>query len=653
MAGSLALASFTATAQDKTELEEVLVSARLEESLPQELAMLGSRVQIIDSAQIERQSFTDVTQVIQMLGPSIAINPRSGAYDYSDVSMQGSRTNEVLWLVDGVRISNRLYNNITTLDTIPAHMIERVEILEGGQGLFYGTQAIAGAVNIITKSFAEKTGGSFSVGGDTNHGRTVRGFVRSKLGNHSFVAYGSTDQSRGYQPFADEDYQPSATDRRRSYDVMNVGVKYGYDFTPAVRFSTAYQRTEGTLDNPLPEDAARRFNERREDIVSAKLDIDVTERVQLFLKGYYHEWDSYYTELNNSLTRPGSLDVIFNNDFWGFKDFGVNALARFSLHSGVDYYVGYDMQNYKGSDNVLHVGDQTERVNALLAQARTNAELSTKGRMSAGVRSSKGKEGSATTIWTVSGQYDLPADLLVRALIGTSFRLPDVFELFGIDPCCEQGNPALRGEKSRNVNASIGGPIPGTDARIRWELVGFHRRLTDLITPVDDGEGMLVYQNSSDTTTVKGGQVSTNFVFGEGFGVDLSYMYTKATTGDSDQQILRIPKENAKGALQYLPQGRPFGGSLTFNYYGDAYIALSGGLGRQRYGGYSVVDLSGFLDLDSEGHHRMTARLQNAFDEEYASSLLRVTPDSDPTTSYAARYLGTPRTFHLSYAYTF
>jgi len=44
----------------------------------------------------------------------------------------------LLWLVDGVRISNRLYIGTTPLDTIPAHMVERIEIIEGGQGLFYG-----------------------------------------------------------------------------------------------------------------------------------------------------------------------------------------------------------------------------------------------------------------------------------------------------------------------------------------------------------------------------------------------------------------------------------------------------------------------------------------------------------------------------------
>ncbi len=44
----------------------------------------------------------------------------------------------MLWLVDGVRINNRLYGGTTPLDTIPASMVERIEVLYGGQALFYG-----------------------------------------------------------------------------------------------------------------------------------------------------------------------------------------------------------------------------------------------------------------------------------------------------------------------------------------------------------------------------------------------------------------------------------------------------------------------------------------------------------------------------------
>ena len=113
-------------------------------------------MQTITAAQIQNGGYYDVAQALQALVPGLFLTPKAGPFDYVTASLQGSRTNEILWLVDGVRISNRLYNGTTPLDTIPAHMVERIEILEGGQGLFYGTQAVAGVINVVTKAFTEQ-----------------------------------------------------------------------------------------------------------------------------------------------------------------------------------------------------------------------------------------------------------------------------------------------------------------------------------------------------------------------------------------------------------------------------------------------------------------------------------------------------------------
>uniref|UniRef100_UPI0013D8E04E TonB-dependent receptor plug domain-containing protein n=2 Tax=Pseudomonadota TaxID=1224 RepID=UPI0013D8E04E len=69
--------------------------------------------------------------------PGLSITPKNGPFDYVDISLQGSRTGDVLWLVDGVRINNRLYAGTPPLDTLPSAMVDRIEVLEGGQALFY------------------------------------------------------------------------------------------------------------------------------------------------------------------------------------------------------------------------------------------------------------------------------------------------------------------------------------------------------------------------------------------------------------------------------------------------------------------------------------------------------------------------------------
>src|SRR5690606_11881503 len=117
-----------------------VTSNRIEETIPLELARYGNRVEVISAEEIRERGFVDVTQTLQMLVPGLHIRPKNGSFDYFDASLQGSRGSEILWLIDGVRITNRLYNGTSPLDTVPAHMIERIEVLKGGQGIFYRQQ---------------------------------------------------------------------------------------------------------------------------------------------------------------------------------------------------------------------------------------------------------------------------------------------------------------------------------------------------------------------------------------------------------------------------------------------------------------------------------------------------------------------------------
>src|SRR6187551_3765591 len=108
------------------EVERVLVTGRLEEMLPQQLSQFGTRVDIVTAAQIQDGGYLDITQSLQNLVPGLYIVNQNGPFDYVDVSFQGSRTQDVLWLVDGVRINNRLYAGTTPLDSLPAAMVERI-----------------------------------------------------------------------------------------------------------------------------------------------------------------------------------------------------------------------------------------------------------------------------------------------------------------------------------------------------------------------------------------------------------------------------------------------------------------------------------------------------------------------------------------------
>jgi vitamin B12 transporter len=630
-------------------LEEVTVTATsLEDTVPQQLARYGTRVESLSADVIDKGGFYDVSQALQQLAQGIYVAPLAGAFDYVQLSFQGSRTGDALWLIDGVRINNRLYNTTTPIDTIPSHMLERIEMLEGGQGLFFGTQSVAGAINMVTKSFSQERDARVGVGLDTNDGQHVNGYYRDSFGDHQIVLYGSSDEADGFAPFRDSDFQPSATDRERGYDVQTLGGKYGYQVTEALRLSAFYQHTDAELERPNPKFIASASNERDEDIVSAKLDYTPGDTFSLYLKGYYHDWDSQYNEVDNESSGP---EVVSDNEFWGFEDYGLNVLTKLATGGPLEYFLGYDFQRYTGQDDVLLIARQTESVHAPFAQVRTSSAWSEKVMLAAGVRYNSPDNGEDATVWNVSGQWNITPELFVRGTVGTSFRLPDAYELFAIDPCCEIGNPNLEPEEGENLNVSIGGRQEFGDTRFNWELIGFARNVTNLIDIVFDPVlDVDTFGNLDDEVKVRGVEAVAGIAIGDAWNLQGSYTYNDSKADGSDQQLQDIPRSQIKVSLDYDSKQLPFGASLSANRLGDIYRDL--GIGRQEYGHYVVVDMNARYYFGADRKHRVGVRLENAFDEEYATRVRQTTPDGGGA-PYAYWFVGTPQTWHVSYDYSF
>jgi outer membrane cobalamin receptor len=652
--GGFASLALGAAVAAETDLEQVTVTAnRLEEEIPQELAKYGTRVDVITAEQIKNGGFVDVAQALENLAPGVFIAPKNGPFDYVHASFQGSTTGDILWLVDGVRVNNRLYNGTTPLDTLPASMVERIEIIEGGQALFYGTSAVAGAINIVTKAFSDTSDGAVTVAADTIHDRHFDGYARDTIGNNQFVVYGSADKSTGFQPFRDQDYQPSTTDRRRDYEVLTVGVKYAYNFTDQIRLSIDGQHTDGRLDFALPEQVNTAYNDRNEDLVTAKLDLVLSDAVQFFVKGYFHNWRSHYTEFDNTIPPSDTVSIAENNGPWGFHDYGANLLAKLKFGQGFEYFVGYDVQNYGGSDAVLVISDHTESTQALFAQIRTTSDLFTHLKLAAGVRYSDPSVGESDTVWNLSGQYDINPNVFVKGQVGTAFRLPTAEELFANDPEDERGNPNLKPETSTNANLSVGARFDLGVVRNKIELIGFYRNVKNLIdfTSFDDNTGQAVFGNVLGTVGVRGGELALESSLRDSLSGTFSYTYNHSIDPGTQLQVANVPQNLVKMGLDYHPASQPWGGTLSINHFGRTYAT---GLwdGTESYGNDTIVNLAGRVFLDPRRQNRIDVSVQNLFDRTYATSLGSATRDSDGS-KYTYWNLGVPRNLRIAYTHNF
>jgi len=635
-----------------TTLDVVNVVGHLEEIQPQELAQYGVKVDVITSEQIQDGGYQDVASVLQALAPGLYVASKNGPFDYVTVSLQGSRTEDVLWLLDGVRLNNRLYAGTTPLDTLPASMVERIEILDGGQSLIYGTQAVAGAINIVTKSYSEITQGAVTLGSDSHAGRHLDAWLSGSTGKQQFVLFGSSDKSDGYHAFREQDYQPSNTDRDRGYDVQTVGIKYGYWFSDLLRLDLTYQHTDADLDYSQPYLVARDQNDRKENILTAKLDYDVNDWLSVYAKAYVHRWDTHYDTYYNRLSDPGTIDVLYDNAFWGYKDRGVNIFARLRFQRGVEYNVGFDQQSYGGRDEVLVIGQHSEHTGALFAQARTTDDMSTRFKLSAGVRYNHPSDGRSALVWNVGSALDINQSLYIRGTVGTAFRLPTAEELYANDPQDERGNLDLKPERSSSVNLSIGGKLPGTGG-MHWELTGFRRRINDLIdyAAYDETTGQDVFGNIPGIVTVRGGEADLSASFGAAISASLDYTINHSRASGSSRQIADIPVQQGKLQLDWHPTALPVGATLSVNHVGDLYTSDSFYSGRKRYGNYTVADFSARVFLDHDRRSRVDFHVYNLFDRRYATSLKR--GQADAGGYYTYWNLGLPRTLNVTYNYAF
>lgn len=655
VAGSVLLGTIPAAAQDapagtaEQDNGDILVLAsKLEESTPREIEKYGSRLDVIDGERIDEAGFVDAGGALQFLAPGLFLTPKSGAFDYVQVSLQGSRTSEVLFLTDGVRINNRLYGSTSPLDSIPSNMIERIEVLKGGQGLYYGTQAVGGIVNVVTRGFTRETDGAVEASVDTNAGYHINGYARGSAGDHYFVGFASHDEAEGFQAFRDEDLQPSAVDRKRGYKVSTFGGKYAWEPSDAFRFSASYQHNDAVVDFIKAEDNYRNWNDRNEEIVSVKLDWSPSETFGLYVKGYYHDWDAVYLDLRPTVNPDGSLGdifTVFDGETWGFDDLGVNVLGEYRINDTVALVGGYDFQTYRGYDDVFFVEVERERVHAPFAQVKFDSgNLS----LAAGVRHNMPSDGRKKTVWNVSGRYGADRGFFARGQVGTAFRLPSASELYQdsvANGCCEQGNPNLIAEQSFNVEGGLGFATSALNA----ELIGFYRKVDDLIT-IDFSlpawpEGLFV--NSPGEVKVWGGEAIVTARLSEVFSGTLDYTHTESEMVGTTVQLVNIPRDQAKVIFNADAPGGRFGANVALNWVGDLWASVAA-IGRVNYGNYAVVNLGGYAFIDPDRRHRIGVSLQNALDADYDTAVTRARTDVT-NISYVAGFRGTPMTLHVGY----
>ena len=616
------------------ELKQQLISApSVESTTVADMARYGSKVDIVTREQIERAGpGADVSRVMQMFIPGLYVAPKNGPFDYGTYSLLGGRNDDTLILLDGVRLNNRLYGGLY-LDTLPANAIERIEVLKGGQSLLFGTQAVSGVINIVTRSPQNReASGEVNLGLDTFGGTTgdsrVEKIFNNGFGDLGLLAYFSRNVSEGYQPFRNSDMK-NVTDKKRGYEVTTFGGKAIQSFGDDARLELFYQYADANLDFARPVASHKTTNDRVQQIATATFEQSISERLSYFIKGHVNDWDTRYTRINN--TGDGGTRTINHNDYWGFTDWGVQAEGKAQLPGGHLLIFGTDNQWFKGQDDVLIIDNQSAEAHALYTQLRPQIDALPDWHPSIGIRHEAMSGGDSATVGMLTSLYDLNDNWALRGQYGTAYKLPNAEQLFVNEPGDELGNRNLKPEKSRNAELGIDyrGSLLARD--FNASVTVFKRKITDLIT-LDD----IQWVNGQGQIQMRGFEADARLALNDQWNVqaDMTRNLTESRAGVT---INDIPSFFARSRLGYESADRMWGAGGAVRYIRDVISSK-----KVEYGHYSVLDADAYRYLDNAHQHRLSLLVENLFDRDYVTSRASNVDN-----------LGRPFTSEVRYTYRF
>jgi iron complex outermembrane receptor protein len=263
--------STSAMAQEEAKVERIAVTGSRIQRSDMETA---SPITVIDAASIRAEGFTSVDELLQaqtsMAGAAVGSSTNNGADGVAQVDLRGMGSQRTLVLLNGRRMVNSGSgaNSSVDLNSIPVAMIARVEILKDGASAVYGSDAIAGVVNIITKKdfdgFQLDVLGGMTDKSDGENGEVsaMYGF-NTDTGNYTFgAAYsdrrGVVQSDRDWTTPGNSSFIPTGSlngqvkDENGNWVARDTGYDYTQDSfyqTPSKRYSLFANMTQELGDD--------------------------------------------------------------------------------------------------------------------------------------------------------------------------------------------------------------------------------------------------------------------------------------------------------------------------------------------------------------------------------------------------------------------
>jgi outer membrane cobalamin receptor len=583
----------------------------------QSLAEAPASVTIVTRDEIQRYGYRTLAEMLRSV-PGFYI-PYDRLYDYVGIrgfANPGDYNTRVLLMVDGHRLNDSIFEQamIGTEFPVDVDMIERVEVIRGPASSIYGTNAIFGVINVITRKAGELRG--VEVSADAASFNTYRGRVSygGRIRGIDTVLSATFLDSKGHNRL----FFPEFDDPQDNYGIASHGDADHYTDVMA-KLSARGFRFQGVYGSREKHDPTGSwddvFNDPRNRLIDTHGYLDLRyERSQgswqWMARTYYDRYgeDGFYVT-----AAPGSASIV-NQDFVRGEQWGAELQAskfihnRHKLTGGIEYRDQFreEMVNYDIAPSQLYLNVNLPYYVAA-AYLQGEFKITDKFSLTAGVREDYVQHVGTSTNPRIVLTYKPWTKTALKLMYGTAFRSPNVYEQYYSAPGVDNTKIKLRPEKIRALEGAWQQQL---SAGATLSASVFHNRMSDFIEFTADGAGDSSFRNISDATAT-GGELELRGHWSNGISGHASYSYQYAQGGVTGQWLVGSPKHLAK-----LNFSIPFYQQKLFAGLEALYTSKRLTLANNFASGHTVVNVT-LLSRKLTRHLDFSASVYNLFNQTY------------------------------------
>jgi vitamin B12 transporter len=525
-------------------------------------------VTIIDSATIAERGYLTLADALCAV-PGLHIVQTGGPGSQTSVFTRGTNSNQLLVLRDGLPINDPgdpgggfNFGSDTIYD------IDRIEVVRGAMSGLYGSGAIGGVINLISKPGQGPWHGSVTVAGGAPRQGLLQGNAAGRRGIFDFAFQAQGFSTAGFDdtPRREAVYSGEVDgDRNKSAQVELGFTPFAGSDTRFAVLLRARDQTYGYDDVPFDGGNATGYDAQ----IFGRLGVTST------LAGGAWQASAFVGRLQDDRRYSVTYDPADSNDDTQDNRYhGRRTDAQWNniFHAGdvgpfhtVDVTLGYEHVSEQADSKIdeLFLDFPPAYISTVKAHADTDSGTAgVQAKILGRVTATGQLREDATTIaggaftWRAGGVLAMPEiDSHIHATYGTSFRAPALYDRYGVDDDGYHGNPGLKPERAQGWEAgwTVDLPVGSKRDSASLSLTYFDNRITDLIQIEYAANFLSSTPQNIPSARTRGVEAALTVRAADWLSADITYTYTDARAFGDVTPLLRRPYNQGSADLRFSP----------------------------------------------------------------------------------------------------